>query len=36
MLIFVIQVYKGVQTAGNEAGDIKLWDEANKWLEERR
>ncbi|KAK2767003.1 hypothetical protein FQN54_006320 [Arachnomyces sp. PD_36] len=29
-------VYKGVQTAGKEAGDVKLWDEANEWLEGRK
>ncbi|KAJ5653987.1 XPG N-terminal [Penicillium lividum] len=29
-------VYKGTQTAGNELKDTKLWDNANKWLSDRR
>ncbi|KAJ6144472.1 hypothetical protein N7470_008367 [Penicillium chermesinum] len=29
-------VYKGTQHAGKEIKDAKLWDDANKWLSERR
>ncbi|KAL2011533.1 hypothetical protein VTN00DRAFT_4251 [Thermoascus crustaceus] len=29
-------VYKGTQNAGKEFKDAKLWDDANKWLAERR
>ncbi|KAJ5107072.1 XPG N-terminal [Penicillium angulare] len=29
-------VYKGTQTAGNDLKDTKLWEDANKWLAERR
>ncbi|KAJ5315431.1 hypothetical protein N7476_005738 [Penicillium atrosanguineum] len=29
-------VYKGTQHAGKEVKDAKLWDDANKWLSERR
>jgi hypothetical protein len=31
-----IQVHKGTQNAGKEFKEAKLWDDANKWLAERR
>lgn len=31
-----LQVYKGTQNAGKEFKDAKLWDDANRWLAERR
>lgn len=31
-----LQVYKGAQNAGKEFKDTKLWEDANKWLSERR
>jgi hypothetical protein len=33
---YFVQVYKGTQHAGKEIKDAKLWDNANKWLSERR
>jgi hypothetical protein len=29
-------VYKGTQNAGKEVKDVKLWNDANAWLSERR
>jgi hypothetical protein len=31
-----MQVHKGTQNAGKEFKEAKLWDDANKWLAERR
>lgn len=30
------QVYVGTQNAGGEFKEAKFWDDANKWLSERR
>ncbi len=30
------QVYQGTQNAGKEFKEAKLWDDANKWLADRR
>lgn len=30
------QVYVGTQNAGREFKEAKFWDDANKWLSERR
>ena len=35
-LISYAQVYKGTQNAGKEFKEAKLWDDANKWLADRR
>lgn len=31
-----MQVYEGTQAAGKEIKNTKLWDDANRWLSERR